>query len=101
MCVLRRAPQLTVRVRIDGEGGPFRFTTAYCPNGKNLDHDDYPRKLAWFDTLAAHVAETTDPSEPAVLCGDFNICRAAIDSWHSALSASTPACSRCCGVEYK
>jgi exodeoxyribonuclease-3 len=27
------------------------FTTVYCPNGKDIDHDDFPRKLAWYDAL--------------------------------------------------
>ena len=29
------------------------FMTVYCPNGKDLDHEDYRRKLTWFDALAA------------------------------------------------
>lgn len=57
----------------------LRFTTVYCPNGKSLDHEDFPRKLTWFDALIAHAAPG---DEPAVLCGDFNICPAAIDSWN-------------------
>ena len=28
------------------------FTTVYCPNGKDVAHADYPRKLRWFDDLA-------------------------------------------------
>ncbi len=66
--------------RLDG----LSFTTVYCPNGKNLDHDDFPRKLDWFDALAEHFRQTHDPGESAVLCGDFNICPAAIDSWNEA-----------------
>jgi exodeoxyribonuclease-3 len=65
-------------VRVDG-GRPFEFTTVYCPNGKTLEHDDYPAKLAWFDTLADY----WDGRSPgaAVICGDFNIVPAALDSW--------------------
>ena len=58
------------------------FTTVYCPNGKDITHDDYPRKLAWFDALAAHLAERFRADTAAVLCGDFNVCPAAIDSWN-------------------
>lgn len=58
------------------------FTTVYCPNGKHTGHEDFPRKLAWFDALAEHQAGRLVPEDPAVLCGDFNICPAAIDSWN-------------------
>jgi exodeoxyribonuclease-3 len=58
------------------------FTTLYCPNGKTLEHEDYARKLAWFEALAEHLATTLRPEDPAVLCGDFNICPSAQDSWN-------------------
>ena len=58
------------------------FTTVYCPNGKSVDHEDFPKKLQWYDALAEYVAAHVDPGRPAVLCGDFNICPAAIDSWN-------------------
>jgi len=57
------------------------FTTVYVPNGKHLEHEDYARKLAWFDSLRAHFAAREDRDAPAVLCGDFNICPADLDSW--------------------
>ncbi|NJN51347.1 MAG: exodeoxyribonuclease III [Gammaproteobacteria bacterium] len=65
-----------LRVHVAG----IDFTTVYCPNGKSLDHEDYPRKLAWFEALAAYWrdAPTLDHT---VICGDFNIVPAAIDSW--------------------
>ncbi len=67
---------------LSARAGDLEFTTLYCPNGKSVDHDDYPRKLAWLDALAAWVAEQLDPERPAVLCGDFNVCPAALDSWN-------------------
>jgi exodeoxyribonuclease-3 len=67
-----------VTARIEG----LSFTTVYCPNGKSVDHEDYPRKLAWFDALADHFEQNASPSEPAVLCGDFNICPTALDTWN-------------------
>ncbi|MBK81531.1 MAG: exodeoxyribonuclease III [Gammaproteobacteria bacterium] len=60
------------------------FETVYCPNGKTLEHDDFPRKLAWFDDLAEHWRTHHDPDQPTVLCGDFNIAPAALDSWRGA-----------------
>ena len=29
----------------------LHFATVYCPNGKTLNHPDFPRKLAWLDAL--------------------------------------------------
>jgi len=58
----------------------IHFTTVYCPNGKDVTHDDYPRKLTWFDALARHWAGTPHAAA-TVLCGDFNVVPAAIDSW--------------------
>jgi len=65
--------------------GDVSFTTVYCPNGKHVGHDDFPRKLAWFDALAGHFGATHDPARPTILCGDFNICPAPIDSWNETL----------------
>jgi exodeoxyribonuclease-3 len=58
------------------------FTTVYVPNGKSVAHEDFPRKLAWLESLRAHLKSTLDPEKPALLCGDFNICPAPIDSWN-------------------
>ena len=63
------------------------FTTVYVPNGKNLEHEDYGRKLAWLDSLAAHFAARPEPDAPAVLCGDFNVCPTELDSWNGQRSA--------------
>lgn len=63
------------------------FVTVYCPNGKAVGHDDYGRKLAWLDDLAAYVERTLPPSHAAVVCGDFNLCPAPIDSWNEAAHA--------------
>ena len=60
----------------------LRFTSVYCPNGKSAEHEDFPRKLAWFETLADHLAALLRDDRPAVIGGDFNICPAAIDSWN-------------------
>ncbi len=58
------------------------FTTVYVPNGKELEHEDYPRKLAWLEALRSHLDEELEADQPAILCGDFNICPAPIDSWN-------------------
>lgn len=69
-------------VRVDDR---LDFTTVYCPNGKSLDHDDYPLKLAWFDALAEYwrtrVTGGAGATDSSVICGDFNIVPSALDSW--------------------
>jgi exodeoxyribonuclease-3 len=67
---------------IDGDGGPLRYTTVYCPNGKSVSHEDFPRKLAWFDALADYLATGHPADQPALLGGDFNICHGPLDSWN-------------------
>ena len=39
----RGARLLTAKV------GSLTFTTIYVPNGKAVEHEDFPRKLAWLD----------------------------------------------------
>jgi exodeoxyribonuclease-3 len=67
---------------LSAEVGGISFTTVYCPNGKHLEHPDFPRKLAWFDALAAHLGERHEPGRPTLLCGDFNVCPTPLDSWN-------------------
>jgi exodeoxyribonuclease-3 len=32
---------------ITAETPDLSFTTIYCPNGRDISHEDYPKKLAW------------------------------------------------------
>jgi exodeoxyribonuclease-3 len=74
---------LTARV------GDLLLTSLYCPNGKHIGHEDFPRKLAWFDALAGHLEATGTAGAAAVVAGDFNICPTPLDSWNeSALGGS-------------
>ena len=93
VAVLSREPVEVVQQGLPGQAdfgarlltaraGELSFTTVYCPNGKHVGHDDYPRKLAWFDALIDHVAKTHAGGGAAILCGDFNICPTALDSWN-------------------
>lgn len=63
--------------------GQLSFTTVYVPNGKTAEHDDYPKKLAWYDSLIEHWGATHEASDSAILCGDFNLCPSALDSHHA------------------
>jgi exodeoxyribonuclease III len=62
--------------------GGLVFSTVYCPNGKSVDHADYPLKLEWFDALVVHWRACHPPDSAAVLCGDFNITPSDRDTWH-------------------
>jgi exodeoxyribonuclease-3 len=62
----------------------IEFTTIYCPNGKTVTHEDFPRKLAWLDELIVHLGERPASDKPAVVCGDFNLVPSALDSWNEA-----------------
>jgi exodeoxyribonuclease-3 len=62
--------------------GEMVFTSIYCPNGKHLGHEDFPRKLAWLDALSAHLQARHRAGEPLALVGDFNLCPTPLDSWN-------------------
>lgn len=63
------------------------FLTVYCPNGKHVGHEDFPRKLDWFETLATWMGQTLEAgtTRPLVLCGDFNLCPGPHDTWSEEL----------------
>ncbi|NNM35020.1 MAG: exodeoxyribonuclease III, partial [Gemmatimonadetes bacterium] len=95
VAVLARSPLEPVQVGLPGQeemgarlltvrGAGLHFTTVYVPNGKSVDHEDYPRKLAWLDSLVHYYQENQSAAEAHVLCGDFNVCPAGIDSWNEA-----------------
>ncbi len=67
-----------ITAQLDG----LAFASVYVPNGKSLEHDDYGRKLAWLDALAAHFEASYRPEDAVVLGGDFNVVPGPLDSWN-------------------
>ena len=65
---------------ITGVVEDISFTNVYCPNGKDVDHDDYQMKLHWFDALNEYCANELARQSDMIICGDFNIVAKAIDS---------------------
>jgi len=64
--------------------GELELTSVYVPNGKDTGHADFPRKLAWLDALAAHLAASGAARRMAIVGGDFNVCPTALDSFDEA-----------------
>ena len=58
------------------------FASLYCPNGKRLEHDDYGKKLRWFDSLYGFLGREYQSSDAILLGGDFNLCPTPLDSWN-------------------
>ncbi len=93
VAILCREPTEALQIGLPGQeehgarlltarAGGLDFTTIYIPNGKTVDHDDFPKKLAWFEALTEHMKASTAEGAEAILCGDFNIVPAGIDSWN-------------------
>jgi len=64
--------------------GGLALTSVYCPNGKSVEHADFPRKLAWFESLVDHLSSSSMADRPAIVGGDFNLCPHGIDSYNEA-----------------
>jgi len=67
-----------ISAEIDG----LTYITVYCPNGKAVEHEDFPKKLDWFDCLLDFLKSSHSPDQAILLGGDFNICPEPIDSWN-------------------
>jgi exodeoxyribonuclease-3 len=53
--------------------GGVRVVSLYAPNGRSVDSPFYHAKLAWYERLAGWLERASDPAEPLVLGGDFNL----------------------------
>jgi exodeoxyribonuclease-3 len=93
VAILSREPAEVVQRGLPGEQeagarlltarvGELSFTSIYVPNGKRVGHPDFPKKLAWLDALAAHLA--APGGAEAVVGGDFNLCPGPLDTWDEA-----------------
>ena len=78
----------TSAVQVSG----LHFATVYCPNGKTLNHLDFPRKLAWLDALRDYLVGL-DRDVAFVIGGDFNIVPAALDCWQGAAADGSIFCT--------
>lgn len=61
--------------------GGVRVVSVYVPNGRSVGSEHYDAKLEWLERLRRHVDAAYDPSEPLVICGDFNVAPDNRDVW--------------------
>lgn len=64
----------------------LRVVSVYVPNGKTVGSDKWAYKQSWLERLRRYLDRTCDPSQPMVLCGDFNVAPedrdvARVDEW--------------------
>ena len=69
---------------IAADCGGVRVHSVYVPNGRSLDSDQYPAKLAWLARLRQLLADTCSPDDPVAVCGDFNVAPEDRDLWDPA-----------------
>ena len=50
-----------------------RVISAYIPNGQTVGSEKYEYKLDWLRRLKEHLGARCRPSDPLILCGDFNV----------------------------
>ncbi len=60
----------------------IRFASVYVPNGRTLDSPEYPRKLAFLESIAKRVAHLD--GAPLVVAGDMNVAPADADVYDPA-----------------
>ncbi len=61
--------------------GGIRFIAVYVPNGREVGTDFYERKLHWLSTMDEWITNQYSPTDPLVVCGDFNVAPADRDVW--------------------
>ena len=50
-----------------------RVISAYVPNGHTVGSEKYDYKLDWLRRLGEYLERHYQPSDPLILCGDFNV----------------------------
>jgi exodeoxyribonuclease-3 len=61
-----------------------RVHSVYVPNGRSLDNEFYPIKLAWLAQLRATLDATCPSGDSVAVCGDFNVAPLDSDVWDPA-----------------
>jgi exodeoxyribonuclease-3 len=61
--------------------GGVRVATVYVPNGREVGHEQFVRKLGWLRRLRTHLDAVAKPTDDVVVCGDFNVAPDDRDVW--------------------
>ena len=82
-----------------------KIVNVYVPNGGELGSEKWAYKQAFYARLRAFLGEYSKPSEPLVLCGDFNVATDErdvnvkyLDEWRSSVLFSDEARALLLGV---
>ncbi len=59
----------------------IRIYGLYVVNGQQVGSDKFHHKLRWLDHLLDELTTAYQPSDPLLVCGDFNIAPDDIDVW--------------------
>ncbi|OCC15422.1 Exodeoxyribonuclease III [Dissulfuribacter thermophilus] len=51
----------------------FELINVYVPQGREIDHPNFKKKLEWFRRLLDHLKNHHSPSQPLLILGDFNV----------------------------
>jgi exodeoxyribonuclease-3 len=76
-------PDAEARV-VTARCGAITVVDVYVPNGRALGHDHYRYKLGWLARLGKHVDAVSNPGDPVIIAGDFNIAPGDIDVYDPA-----------------
>jgi exodeoxyribonuclease III len=60
---------------LSAEINGVRIINAYFPNGQTVGSEKWAYKLDWMRRLGEYLDRHCRPSEPVILCGDFNVVR--------------------------
>jgi exodeoxyribonuclease-3 len=93
VAILSREEPTNVRFGLDDEPhdedrlvcaaiGDVTVVNTYVPQGRELDHEMYQYKIAWFGRMRAFCDKHLDPDKAVAWCGDINVARHPIDVHH-------------------
>jgi exodeoxyribonuclease-3 len=77
-CGLDGGPRDEARL-LHARFGDLHVVDAYVPQGRDIEHEMYAYKLAWFRRLKAYFAARFSPADRVLWCGDLNVAREPID----------------------